>query len=303
MSRESARTSVFSICNSQNETATERSSLQAQQLFVSRNSIMKTILVISLALAASLHAQYVVTNPVSDALGEIQHVEDIAKAVEMISNQVQQLNTLNQQLQQIQAYVNAFGNPEELTSIIGADGLIQSLQSTGSGQSLLQLRGLTDGGQALSYNGQGVFQNIGSTFSTPSGDTHQRDEEAYRKFSAIEQTSNNYQAVYDEVAQRRTQLRQQIAQTTSQLQASTTDAETQKLTGVIAGYNAELSSVEREIEQALGNVVVQDTENRADTEKQEQARREERKAEFSEALKKYSETFQLDSTPAQFPEE
>jgi len=264
---------------------------------------MKTVLIISLAAAASLHAQYVVTNPVSDAFGEIQHIEDIAKAVEMISNQVEQINALNQQLQQIQAYVNAFGNPEELTSIIGADGLISSLQSNGSGQNLLQLRGVTDGNQSFSYDGQGVFQNVGSSFNTPSGESHQRDEDAYRKFNAIEQTSNNYQTVYDEVAQRRTQLRQQIAQTTSQLQASSTDAETQKLTGVLTGYNAELSSVEREIEQALGNVVVQDTENRADTEKQKQARQEERKAEFSEALKKYGETFQLDSTPAQFPEE
>ena len=61
--------------------------------------------------APLLHAQWVVTNPISDALGEIQHFEDIAKAVEMINNQVEQINTLTQQLQQIQAYVKAFGDP------------------------------------------------------------------------------------------------------------------------------------------------------------------------------------------------
>jgi hypothetical protein len=51
--------------------------------------------------APLLHAQWVVTNPISDAIGEIQHFEDIAKAVEMINNQVEQINTLTQQLQQI----------------------------------------------------------------------------------------------------------------------------------------------------------------------------------------------------------
>ena len=64
------------------------------------------------------------TNPISDALSEIQHFEDIAKAVEMINNQVEQINTLTQQLQQIQAYVKAFGDPEQLLSIVGADELI-----------------------------------------------------------------------------------------------------------------------------------------------------------------------------------
>ena len=56
------------------------------------------------------------------------HVEDIAKTVEMINNQVKQITTLTQQLQQIQAYVKAFGEPEKLTQIVGADQLISSLK-------------------------------------------------------------------------------------------------------------------------------------------------------------------------------
>ena len=81
--------------------------------------------------APLLRAQWVVTNPISDALGEIQHFEDIAKAVEMINNQVEQINTLTQQLQQIQAYVKAFGDPSALVNIVGADALINSLQTSG----------------------------------------------------------------------------------------------------------------------------------------------------------------------------
>jgi hypothetical protein len=86
--------------------------------------------------APLLHAQWVVTNPISDALGEIQHFEDIAKAVEMINNQVEQINTLTQQLQQIQAYVKAFGDPSALVNIVGADALINSLQTSGVGADL-----------------------------------------------------------------------------------------------------------------------------------------------------------------------
>ncbi len=71
-----------------------------------------TTLLLAVGLMTAAHAQYVVTNPISDVLEEIMHVEDIAKTVEMINNQVQQINALTQQLQQIQAYVKAFGDPE-----------------------------------------------------------------------------------------------------------------------------------------------------------------------------------------------
>ena len=60
--------------------------------------------------ATALRAQVVVTNPVSDILSQTLHAEDIAKTMQMINNQVQQINKLTQQLQQIQAYMKAFGD-------------------------------------------------------------------------------------------------------------------------------------------------------------------------------------------------
>ena len=38
-------------------------------------------------ISATAQAQFVVTNPISDVLFEVAHVEDIAKTVEMINNQ------------------------------------------------------------------------------------------------------------------------------------------------------------------------------------------------------------------------
>ena len=40
-----------------------------------------TALFIAFGLTTAAHAQYVVTNPISDVLDEIMHVEDIAKTV------------------------------------------------------------------------------------------------------------------------------------------------------------------------------------------------------------------------------
>ena len=264
---------------------------------------MKTLsMVIALVgVASAAHAQLVVTNPISDVLYETMHVEDIAKTVQMINNQVQQINALTQQLQQIQAYVKAFGDPEQLLRIVGADQLINSLQQTGIGQTIGELRQLANGVEALRYNANGLYQSLGDTFTTPGGVELPRAEDLYRKFGAIQQGSRNFQAVTDDVLARRKVLRGHIATTTQQLQAATTDAETQKLTGVLVGYTGELASVDREIDHAAAQVATQDAENRADRERQDQARREERQAEMEQSFRRYGEVFRLETTPPTFP--
>jgi hypothetical protein len=263
---------------------------------------MKLILTLTalIATAPLLSAQYVVTNPISDVLSEEMHLEDIAKWVQSIENQVQQIETLTQQLQQVQAYVKAFGNPEQLTKILGADELMSSLQTSGVGQTIGQLQQVASGVQALGYDANGLYQSLGSTFTTPGGAQMPRAEELYRKYGAIQQGSQNFQAVTDDVLTRRENLRQQIAGTTQQLQASTTDAETQKLTGVLVGYNAELQAVDKEIDQAAAQVATQDIENRADKERQDEARREERRAKLQEGTRKFGQVFQIDTSAPAF---
>ena len=251
--------------------------------------------------APLVQAQVVVTNPISDILSQTMHVEDIAKTVEMINNQVKQITTLTQELQQIQAYVKAFGDPAKLTQITGADQLISSLKQSGVGKTIGELRQLSNGVEALQYNANGLYQSLGDTFTTPGGASVSRSTDLYKKFGAVQQGSQNFQSVTENVLSRRKTLRDQIAATTQQLQAATTDAETQKLTGVLIGYNAELQAVDREIDHAAAQVATQDAENRADSERQEQALREERQALMEEGVKRYSEVFKLESSAPKFP--
>jgi len=257
---------------------------------------------ILLIAAPLLPAQVVVTDPIAHSLTRIDHAQDIAKYVQMIDNQVRQINTLTQQLQQSQAYVKAFGNPAQLLNIVGANQLISSLQQTGAGQTLTQLQRTANGLQALQYTGNGLYQGLGQTFSTPLGAQFPRLEDSYRKYGAIQDYSLNFQTVTDNVLTRMKTLRDQIAATTQELQTSTTDAETQKLNGVLTGYNAELGTVDREIDHAAAQIITQDAENRADRERQEEARREERQAQMQESLQQYGEVFRLETSPPSFPE-
>ena len=234
------------------------SSNPALALCASRNNAMKALITITaiLGVASAAHAQYVVTDPMSDVLNQVMHLQDIAKTVEMINNQVQQINTLTQELQQTQAYVKAFGNPEQLLHIVGADELIRSLTTPGVGQPLIQLQSGASGSEAFRDNQNGLYLKVGSNITTPNGSELPRDEELYRKFAASDAAIQNFKTVFNDVSQRREVLKRQIADTTQQLQAATTAAETQKLTGVLAGYNAGLAAADKEVDQALGESVV-----------------------------------------------
>src|SRR6266498_2231938 len=289
-----------------NARRTASSSRRARRLFGFRNNTftpMKFIVSITtLLVAASLaNAQVVVIDPTAIAHNQANHVVDLAKYVQMVNNQLKQITTMTQELQQVTAYVKAFGDPSSLLNITGANQLISSLKQTGVGETIGQLQQAANGLQALQYTGNGLYTNLGSTFTTPGGVRLPRAEELYRKYGAVQQTSQNFQGVTNDVAARRANLRNQIASTTTQLQAATTDAETQKLTGVIVGYNAELTTVDHEIDNAAGQVLTQDAENRAGKERDDQARREERQAQIEESVRRYGEVFQLETAPPTFP--
>lgn len=233
----------------------------------------------------SVHAQLVVEDPVSIAQDAVNQVVDLAKYVEMVENQIQQIETMTQELNQVTSYVKAFGDPSQLTNITGANQLLSGLQQSGVGQTLGTLRQTASGIQSLGNNGNGLYPGIGNT--AISGITVPRVTDNYKPFSAVENTTSNYTAVYDDAVQRRQALKSQIAATVEQLQAATTDAETQKLQGVLTAQSAQLQSVDNEIAQAASQAAVQDIANRNDRQKQQQAQDEEIAADRQDAMTKF----------------
>lgn len=249
---------------------------------------MKTLALISilaLAAAPTIHAQLVVEDPASIAQDAVNQVVDLGKYIEMVNNQVRQITTMTQELQQVTAYARAFGNPAQLLNVTGANELVSSLQQSGAGQTFSTLQQTASGADALRNNGNGLYQNI--TDASLSGVTVPRVAEVYKPFGALENTSANYSTVYNDATQRRQALQTDMAGTVTQLQAATTDAETQKLQGVVAGQSAQLQAIDQEIANAASQVAVQDAANRNDAEKQQRAQNEEIAADRHDAFTKF----------------
>ncbi len=249
-----------------------------------KKRILITTAAILLALP-SARAQLIVEDVLSIAQDAVNQVVDLAKYVEMVNNQVQQINTMTQELQQTVAYVKAFGDPAQLLEITGVNDLIAELDLTGVALTLDELQQTASGIQSLKNNATGLYQEI-TDFSF-SGIEVPRVPDIYKPFSALENASANFTAVYDDVLQRRQTLKGQMVGTIDRLQASTTDAETQKLQGVVTAQAAQLQSIDHEVTNAASQAVVQDISNRNNEQKQQQARTEAIAADRHDAMKKY----------------
>lgn len=264
---------------------------------------MKITFAITFALLLTFcaRAQMVVYDPSVNIEQIISEAENIAEYADMVDNQVQQISQLGDQLDQLQQYNKAFGNPASLVNIAGANQLIGDLKQNEVGQSLETVQSGSQGMSAMTFDGNGIYHDIGQTFQTPSGNEVQREPTIYRENAALENTTKNYTNVYDTENQRRQALRADIAATTEKLQSATTASEVQKLTGVLIAQNADLSDTDRQIDQAANLTLVQAAENSDDEDKQGKARLEEQRGEFSEALVKYKAAFQPVVEPSTFP--
>lgn len=264
---------------------------------------MKKIIAIlgfALSLGFSARAQWIVYDPTSNIQQILDQAENIAKYVQMIDNQVQQIQSLTDQLNEFKNYESLFGDPKKVAlSMVPA--LASDLQQTEPGKNLEDLLSIADGNYALTYNDSGLYATVGTSFQTPGGQTIQRPANVFKPFAAINRTADNYVAVADDAAKRRAAIKDQIAKTTEQLKNATTDAEVQKLQGVLSGLNADLASTDAEVNQAVGSALVQDIQNHNDQQKQQQALLEQKNAEFHEAVSNYTTTFSLLNQPVTFP--
>jgi len=255
---------------------------------------------IALPLMFSARAQWIVYDPAMHTQAVLAEAQNLAKYVQMINNQVQQIQTLTSQLTEFKNYEAVFGNPSKVALSMVAP-VNADLQKLEPGLNLENLVANADGNIALTFNNSGLYTPVGASFQTPGGQTILRPVSQYQPFSAIINTASNYVAVADNAAQRRATIKNLIAQTTGQLQQATTDAEVQKLHGVLTSLNADLASTDDEVNQAASAAMVQDIQNRNDQQKQNKALTEQQNAEFAESVSNYTAKFQLLNSPVQFP--
>ena len=255
---------------------------------------------LTIGVATSARAQWVVYDPTLHTQSILNTAQEIAKYIEMINNQVQQIQSLTDQLNEFKHYEELFGDPKAVL-LSTLKPLTDDLRKTELGQTLTTLENAVNSAEAMLYNAGGLFHSVGTTFKTANGATVTRLEAPYRPVAAVQKTTDNFLSVSTDATARRIALKGQIAATSDALRNATTDAEVQKLTGVLVGLSSALNNTDYEIHQATASAIVQDIANRNEVQRQIEAKKEQQHAEFTEAVQKYGQTFRLMDTPTEFP--
>ena len=255
---------------------------------------------VTVGITVTARAQWIVYDPTMNMQQIMAQAQNIAKYIQMIQNQVQQIQTLTDQLNEFKHYESLFGDPKAVL-LSTVQPLIGDLKKTELGQTLTTLENTISTTDAMLYSASGLFESVGTTFTTPNGQTITRQAIPFKPIAAVQKTTDNYLSVSTDAAARRVALKSQIAATTEQLKSATTDAEVQKLQGVLIGLTAALNNTDYEINQATTSALVQDIANRNDAQRQIEAKKEQQHAEFTEAVQKYGQTFRLMNAPTAFP--
>lgn len=249
---------------------------------------MKNLLSITFALAVlcsgRLSAQIAVVDGAQIQQSWLEHLEELARFKAMIDNQVLQITALSQQLAQITFVSTVLGNPATNQALPGISAVVTSINAAGAALSRVELLAESTASIAHFDNGRGLYRVIGDSFQSPDGRTISRQTDAYKPMAAVIQTTTNHDAVYEDVLIRRRALREGLRDTLQQLRSATTDAESQKLQGVLIGQMAELAATDHEADFAAQRAVIQDIANRNDRLRQQEARREEQTQEMADTM-------------------
>lgn len=227
------------------------------------------LLLLSLVLFAPLaRAQYPVS-VVADPIAVQNEVEQIAKWTESIG-------VLNQQLQQLQQYVQIaqtvkgyIGDPASAAGALQLQLLGGTQLSQTVGQLTSTISQTVDGAKALENSGSALFSPI--DLKTPSGFTMNFDTSQFKPFAAIQDQNANVTNVVQDTVSRIAALQQQKATTLAQIQAAPDQSTVQKLTAQAAAIDGQIAALGQQQQTATDQIVTQNISNQNDQQMKAQA--------------------------------
>jgi hypothetical protein len=120
---------------------------------------------LSLTIAFPARAQWIVYDPASNIQQILDTAQEIAKYIEMIDNQVQQIQALTDQLNEFKHYEDLFGDPSKVL-LSTLKPLTDDLRKTELGKTLTALESTADATAAM-LDSEQHFQVIGQNFTGP----------------------------------------------------------------------------------------------------------------------------------------
>jgi hypothetical protein len=227
------------------------------------------LLLLSLLMFAPLaHAQYsvvVVADPTAVA-NEAQELTQWANSIATLNQQLQQLQQYVQLAQTMKGYI---GNPAAAAGALQLQLLGGSQLSQSVGQLTSSLTQTVNGAKALENSGSSLFSAVPTT--TPSGLSMTFNPSQFTQFSAIQNQNANVASVVQDTTSRIAALQEQKATTLAQIQSAPDQSTVQKLTAQAAAIDGQIAALGQQQQTATDQIVTQGISNQNDQQMKAQA--------------------------------
>src|SRR5439155_17561049 len=125
---------------------------------------------VTFGITVSARAQWIVFDPTMNVQSIINTAQEIAKYVEMINNQVQQIQTLTDQLNEFKHYESLFGDPKAVL-LSTVQSLVNDLRKRELCQTVTTLENGVNDASAMPYDAGDLLRSVVTPFKTVNGAT------------------------------------------------------------------------------------------------------------------------------------
>ncbi|HUB68024.1 MAG TPA: hypothetical protein VL981_11120 [Candidatus Methylacidiphilales bacterium] len=229
-------------------------------------SLLLFFLLIGLApLARAQQSVAVVADPVAVA-NEAEELTQWANSIAVLNQQLQQLQQYVQLAQTMQSYI---GNPAAAAQAMQ----LQLLGPTQLAQSFNQLttaiNQTVNGATALENSGSALFSPVPAT--TPGGLSMNFNASQFLPFSAIQNQNSNVGNVVQGTTTSIAALQEQKAETLAQIQSASDQSTVQKLTAQLNAIDGQIAALGQQQQTATDQIVTQSISNQNDQQMKAQA--------------------------------
>src|ERR1700752_984505 len=251
-------------------------------------TILKFLLVLIFIVSGSYSAQAMISvydaiNTAGNVIQQVvdrvvqaaQHAEDMAKYVQMIENQTQQIAQMTTMISQNVQTLERLGNPQTYINMLSLNTILADIQRTmnGVGTTVAGFQQTANGFMALKYTANGLYQDL-SQLKDQFGNPIQFQSNNFTKFAMVQNMYQSFNTEMTQANQALATLLQQKQQILQQLNSASSLIETEKLKSQLQATEANINNATARLNMYSQKITVQHTANQNDIARVQEAQRE-----------------------------
>jgi len=251
-------------------------------------TILKLLLVLIFIVSGSYSAHAMISvydaiNTVENVIQQVvdrvvqaaQHAEDMAKYVQMIENQTQQIAQMTTMISQNVQTLERLGNPQTYINMLSLNTILADIQRTmnGVGTTVAGFQQTANGFMALKYTASGLYQDL-SQLKDQFGNPIQFQSNNFTRFAMVQNMYQSFNTEMTQANQALASLLQQKQQTLQQLNSASSLIETEKLQSQLQEIEANINNATARLNMYAQKIMVQHAANQNDTARVQEAQRE-----------------------------